>query len=364
MISYEPVLTKISAIEPEELSWLWDPYIPEGKITILDGLPGTGKTYFALAMAAALSTGSPICDEPAGAPVKTIYMTREDGIADTIRPRLDKLDADGDNILILQGSKEPAQALQFDLKSFGVLGTDEAEKSIAEGSAKYQPFDLSQIEVLETALNQVQPKLVIVDNVTSFLGLNDMNNAQEIAALLNKISNLAQQFQCAFLLIRHPSKSAKGHSIHRGAGSFAFAGVVRSMLLIGKDPEDPSTSVLVHHKFNLSKQGQSIRFWITDEGLFAWCGYCDVTASQLIAPESSWNGNHLKQKELAKDLLIRLLRDGAQSANLIYQVAERAKISGRTIERAKEELGILSVKSSEGWSWTLPDNFSDLDCFF
>jgi hypothetical protein len=355
---YEPLLTKISAVEAEEISWLWKPYIPRGKVTILDGLPGTGKTYFALALAAALSAGGSIFDEPATEPAKVIYLTQEDGLEDTIKPRLDKLNANGDNILILKGSTEQTG---IHLNKLG-MADGQSEIPQPQDAQNYRPFDLSQIKVLEAALEQVQPQLVIIDNITSYLGPKiDMNKAQAVAPLMNELAGLARKTRCGFLMIRHPSKSVKDFAIHIGAGSYAFAGVVRSMLLIGKDPEDPSKSVMVHNKYNLSLQGQSLSFRITEEGDFKWGGYCDVTAAQLIARDTHREGRNQYQKELAKELLIQLLKDGPILAKLVYEATKRAKISERTIDRVKEELNIQSIKTLEGWVWVLPSVRGALD---
>ncbi len=349
MINYEPVLIKISAVAAEEIAWLWRPYLPLGKVTILDGLPGTGKTYFALALAAALSSGSPIFNEPTGEPAKVIYMTREDGLADTIKPRLDKMGATGENILILKGSTP-----------FG--STDNlSDQPLSERGKDYRPFNLSQLEVLEAALEQTWPRLVIIDNITSYLGPKiGMNQAQDIAALLNAISDLAHQHQAAFLLIRHPAKQIRDFTIYSGAGSYAFAGVVRSMLLIGRDPQDPDTSVMVHNKYNLSGQGPSVSFGITEDGIFEWRGYSAVTASQLTAPDAVKEKISQNVKQLAKEWLLGLLKDGPLASKMAYRMAGSAGISKRTLERAKEELRISSLKSAEGWFWILPPDAGDL----
>ncbi len=341
-MNYEPVLLKLSNLAAEEIAWLWRPYLPLGKVTILDGLPGTGKTYFALALAAALSNGSPIFNEPTGEPAKVIYLTREDGLEDTIKPRLDKMGANGEHILVLKGSA-----------NFGSMDGG-SRQPLSAGGKDYRLFDLSQLEVLEAALEQTKPRLVIIDNIASYLGPKiGMNQAQGIAVLMNAISDLAQKYQAAFLLIRHPAKKLRDFVIYSGAGSYAFAGVVRSMLLIGKDPEDPDTSVMVHSKYNLSGQGPSVSFGITEDGSFEWRGYSAVTASQLFAPDAVKEKFSQSLKQLAKKWLLGMLQDGPLAATQVFDEAKKAGISERTLKRAKEELGIKSVKSVEEWFWVL-----------
>jgi RecA-family ATPase len=212
-----PKLTPLSDVTSEEVTWLWEPYLPLGKISIVEGDPGLGKTFFALAVATSISNGWPLIGKDGTqnqtvTPGKVLYLTAEDGLGDTLRPRLEKICANVTNIIALEGKTTP-------------------------GKDEMIPVSLLDVEVLREALNQVRPTLIIIDPIQAYLGQGtNMNRAEEVRPLLSMLGKLAAEFKSAVILIRHLTKSGKDRASYRGMGSIDFTAVARSVLLVGKDP--------------------------------------------------------------------------------------------------------------------------------
>ena len=98
-------MIRMSEIESQEVKWLWYPFIPYGKLTIIQGDPGDGKTTLVLNIAAKLSKGESLgSDIDVHEPVNVIYQTAEDGLADTVKPRLELAGADCEKILVIDES--------------------------------------------------------------------------------------------------------------------------------------------------------------------------------------------------------------------------------------------------------------------
>lgn len=307
-------LIKMADIETQEVQWLWYPYIPFGKITIIQGDPGEGKTHFILAVASALTKGVQILNSALQEPLTVIYQTAEDGLADTIKPRLEMLQADCEKVIVID---ESAQALSL---------SDER---------------------IEQAIKETGTKLLILDPLQAYLGADvDMHRANEIRPVLHALGLVAERTGCAIVMIGHMNKGG-GKSAYRGLGSIDIIAAARSVLVIGRSPHDPHIKVMARSKGNLAPQGSSIAFEIGEE--FRFIGECNITVDELL--------NGFSRRDVlgeAKQLLSSLLSDTAQPSKLIAEKASAINISERTLKKAKKELGIVAEKIGENWFCKLP----------
>ena len=309
-------MIRMSDVEQTEVAFLWKPYIPFGKLTILHGDAGNGKTYLAMQLCAACTNRVPIPNMEAVEPFNVIYQTAEDGLGDTIKPRLIDAGADLEKVLVI----------------------DEGEDD---------PLTLVD-ERIEKAIRQNNARLLIIDPIQAFLGEKvDMNRANEVRPILRKIGNVAQRTGCAIVLVGHLNKATGQQSNYRNLGSVDFNAGVRSVLVIGKTKDDPNLRVLVHDKSSLAPPGSSIAFILGDEEGFRWVGDYDITADELL------NGIEKKRESKtreAKDLICALLAGGKEVLSEEIDRAAVAKgISPRTVRDAKKELGAaLKSKTGEG----------------
>ena len=309
-------LISMSEINAEEVQWLWYPYIPLGKLTIIQGDPGEGKTSFILAVIAALTRGDPLPEcERAAEPMNVIYQTAEDGLGDTVKPRLIEAGADLDRVLVIDDSD-----VQL------TLSDERIEKAIVENNAR----------------------LVIIDPIQAYLGADvDMNRANEVRPIFMRLGQVAQRTGCAILLIGHLNKAAGMQSLQRGLGSIDIAAAVRSVMFIGKLKHDPTMRILTHEKSSLAPPGVSLAFSLGDEGGFRWVGEYDITADEMLSGIEPQRETKTQQ---AKDLICALLAGGKQvlSEDIDKAALERG-IPGRTVRDAKRELGdALKSKIVEG----------------
>lgn len=311
-------MIKMSEIQSQEVAWLWYPFIPYGKLTIVQGDPGDGKTTLVLNIAAKLSRGEGIDSEmKLTEPLAVIYQSAEDGLADTVKPRLEAAGADCENISVI----------------------DESVKS------------LSMIdERLEEAVIRTKAKLLILDPIQAYLGGGmDMNRANEARDMTKKLAALAEKYQCAIVLVGHMNKAAGNKAAYRGMGSIDFFAVARSILLVGRVEGEASIRAVVQIKNNLAAFGHPKAFELSEDG-FHWLGDYEITANEVlggIAPKA----NKLEQ---AKRLLRELAEiNKAMQSNEIFNLAEKQSISRRTLENAKKELGIRAKRINNSWYWEL-----------
>jgi hypothetical protein len=326
-----PTIIKLSDIEPEEVSFLWKPYIPLGKLTLLEGDPGLGKTFLALSICTAISKGHPLPgqDGRLGEAIEEgniLFMTAEDGLADTLAPRLEKMGADRSKIHCLTGWKS------------------------TEGEEE-QAFTLHDINVLREALYQVKPVLVVIDPLQAYMSGIDMHRANETRPLLSNLGRAAEEYNCAILAIRHLSKGGSTKALYRGLGSIDFIAAARSALLVGIDPNN-NTKVMVHTKSSCSEIGINQGFEISDISGFSWIGRSNCTAEEVLAPLTK-NEQYCNNRSLdeAKEFLEDILMEGPVKCKEIKEEAKAAGISWRTVERAKENLGFKAIKVGTAWYW-------------
>lgn len=308
-------IIRMSDVELTPVEWLWKPYLPFGKLSVLQGNPGEGKTYFAMHLAAACTNGKLLPNMERMEPFNVIYQTAEDGLGDTVKPRLIEAGADLDRVLVIDDSE-----LQL------TLSDERIEKAIIENNAR----------------------LVIIDPIQAYLGADvDMNRANEVRPIFMRLGQVAQRTGCAILLIGHLNKAAGMQSLQRGLGSIDIAAAVRSVMFIGKLKHDPTMRILTHEKSSLAPPGASLAFSLGDEGGFRWVGEYDITADEMLSGIEPQRETKTQQ---AKDLICALLAGGKQvlSEDIDKAALERG-IPGRTVRDAKRELGdALKSKIVEG----------------
>ena len=308
-------IIRMSDVELTPVDWLWKPYLPFGKLSVLQGNPGEGKTYFAMHLAAACTNGKLLPNMERMEPFNVIYQTAEDGLGDTVKPRLIEAGADLDRVLVIDDSD-----VQL------TLSDERIEKAIIENNAR----------------------LVIIDPIQAYLGADvDMNRANEVRPIFMRLGQVAQRTGCAILLIGHLNKAAGMQSLQRGLGSIDIAAAVRSVMFIGKLKHDPTMRILTHEKSSLAPPGVSLAFSLGDEGGFRWVGEYDITADEMLSGIEPQRETKTQQ---AKDLICALLAGGKQvlSEDIDKAALERG-IPGRTVRDAKRELGdALKSKIVEG----------------
>jgi hypothetical protein len=336
----KPVVVRLADVEAEEVCWLWEPYIPRGKLTILEGDPGIGKTFLALQVTAIVSCGDPFPGAD-GAPRDTrepenvIYLTAEDGLGDTLRPRLDRAGADVSRVYALTAK--------------------------VDEEGKHEAVTLRDIEVLDAAIKRLKPALVVIDPLQAYLGASvDMHRANEVRPVLSGLAHLAEKYKCAVLCIRHLGKSQQDRAIYRGLGSIDFAAAARSILLVGQHPDDERKRVVAQSKNSLATKGESIAFELGEDGFF-WCGVSDVTAEALLAaPKSEEEKSAVEE---AADFLREALADSPRPAKEVIKEAGSMGISEKSLRRAMET-GKVAVgkrrintgtRGSGFWEWHLQD---------
>ena len=296
-------------IEQTSVEWLWFPYIPFGKLTIIQGNPGEGKTYFAMMLTAACTNCKLFPNTEDIEPFNVIYQTAEDGMGDTIKPRLVEAGADLSRVMVIDDSEEVL-----------TLSDDRIEK----------------------AVRQNHVRLVIIDPVQAFIGADvDMNRANEVRPVFRKLGMIAEKTSCAIVLIGHLNKSSGTQSTYRGLGSIDIMAAVRSLIFIGKVRKDPTTRVLIHEKSSLAPPGETMAFKLGDEEGFRWVGAYEISADELLDGKEG-KATETKLERGAK-LIQELLVDKNEIS--IRELDDKAKeqgISGRTMRdvrsRMKNEL--------------------------
>ena len=207
-------MIRMSEVQSQEIEWLWYPFIPYGKLTIIQGDPGDGKTTMVLNLAAKLSKGEALDENmKVTEPVNVIYQTVEDGLADTVKPRLELAGADCERIIVI----------------------DESDKSLSMVD-----------ERLEEAIVRTGARLLILDPIQAYLGGGmDMNRANEARDMTKKLGALAEKTKCAIILIGHMNKASGNKAAYRGMGSIDFFAVARSVLLVGRVEGEPDRKSVV-----------------------------------------------------------------------------------------------------------------------
>ncbi len=318
----------IKDVELQEVEWLWKPYIPFGKLVAIQGDPGDGKTTLALRIVAACSTGAALPNGEQHDPFPVIYQTVEDGLGDTVKPRLIEAGANEELVFSIDDGDEP---LMFSDKR------------------------------IEAAIRRTGARLMIFDPIQAFFdSKTNMNSARDVRAVLKKLGAVAENTGCAIVLIGHLNKMQGANSSYRGLGSIDIRAACRSVLLVGRQRKDEFIRVMVHDKSSLAPEGKSVAFRLGDEEGFRWIeGYESVRGRELLNGEPGDT-----KKAVAVELILEMLDSGEPVAQSdIQSAATERGISKRTLDEAKKEIGeIKSRKVGTQWMWQLPQVEPNEEC--
>jgi hypothetical protein len=323
-------IVRLSGVVPEEVQWLWPGYLPLGKLTVLEGDPGLGKSTLAIAVAAAVSQGTAL---PGGRPVTpapVVLVTYEDGLADTIRPRLDAAGADASLVYAIQGMTS---------------SRGEPERLACFPQDAPDVFD---------AVRTLGARLVVIDPLSAALaGTTDSYKDADIRRALAPMSRFAEETGVAVLVIRHLTKSA-GRAITSGGGSIGIAAAARCVLAVHEDPDRPGDSgarLLAVVKSNLAERPPTIAFRLASEpgqaAHIEFAGESHHTADGLAALRGDVEGGADAAREI-DEWLRSYLADGAQDRREVFRQAEKSGFSARSLDRAAQRLGVHRVQSGFG----------------
>lgn len=341
-----PLGILLKDVKPRKVQWLWRGWFPYGKVTMLDGDPGLGKTTLALDLAARLSRGYAL---PDGSPCEAggaVIMTAEDDAGDTIRPRLEAAGAKLEKILYLDGLGEGG----------------EIPVSIPEN-----------LPEVASAMARVNARLLIVDPIMAFFsGRVDSHKDQDVRRAMAPLKKLAGRTGAAIVCIRHLNKAPGGKGIYRGGGSIGIGGAARSVVLVHEDPGNPDLRVMASVKSNLSRPPQSLSFGLESVELpesgetskVTWHGTSDLTAEGLLA--SPTDPEERGSQEQAEDFLHEMLSNGPVPVKRVWAAAEEAGISRYALKAAKARLKVVARHEGRPprpgghpgepgqWLWGLP----------
>ncbi len=315
-------LIRMHDVEPEDVSWLWYPYIAEGKLTLMEGDPGLGKSWLTMALSSHVSKGLTLPEQEIMRGGTVLIMSAEDGLGDTLRPRLDLLNASTENIYAIE---DPVR------------------------------FDEDGVEEIEGYIQEIKPKLVIVDPLVAYMGGDvDLHKANETREVMARMGRLAEKHHLAIVAVRHLTKGGRDKSIYRGIGSIDLTAAARSVLMIGRNPDDPNEGrVICHIKSNLAPLGRPIGYSLTRKSKkpFRWDGIVDYTPEEIMKAEPTSDKGEF---ELALEFLAEQLKDKKPvSGDKLKRDAEAKGIHSKTLIAARKQLGVSVAKGASGFLWSL-----------
>jgi len=323
----EEVFGNMSDVKFEDVEFVVEPQIPRGCLTVIDGMMGLGKSAFTMMFSKMITLGeSSDC-------LKVVQKGR---------------------VLVLSAEDDPSRVLGPRLHAAG------ADLEMI----RYQktPFSLDErgLGLLREELEAYRPIFVIIDPIIAYMSSGaDSNSAVDMTHFMVEIDMLAREFDCAILVVRHFRKSQAENSLLQGLGSVAIIARVRSALIIGIDPEDPTKRVVMHHKSNYAKEADPLAYRLvpTENGKypvveFAECNI-DLTAEEILAPPQKKTGRPDHERERAADLLRDFLSDGSKKSRPVKLHAEAKSFSWSTVSRAKDDLGVIATQGRNS-TWRLP----------
>jgi len=343
-----PVLVRLADVRPEPVRWLWPERIALGKLTLLAGDPGLGKSFITLDMAARVSTGNlwPDGTDAGNDPAGVVLLTAEDDLADTVRPRLDAAGADVTRIRALKAVKH------FDFKG---------------GGERQHPFNLSEdLDTLEQAIRDVADcRFVVIDPISAYLGRTDSHKNSEIRGLLAPLAELAARHGVALVAITHLRKG-QGPAMYRPMGSLGFVAAARAAYVVTKDKDDPTGQrrLILPMKNNLGNDRTGLAYRLDDsfsangQPVVKWeADAVEISADEALRPDNGRDEGDTSALDEARNWLRNALAGGPCPAKDVLAEARADGIAKRTLDRAKKDLGVVASKEGfgAGWTWRLPD---------
>ena len=336
------IIARLSDIQPEEVQWLWPGRVALGKLTLISGDPGLGKSLLTTTIAAAVSKGYQWPVDGGEAPMgDVLLLSAEDEAADTIRPRLDAAQADCSRIYIIQS----------------IEIVDE------EGKQVRSLFSLKKdIETLDSLLGELPDcKMVVIDPISAYLDSTDSHKNADVRALLAPLNDLAAKHKVSVVLVSHFNKAGGANAIYRTMGSLAFTAAVRAAYIVTKDPENPARKLFMPAKNNLAADMGGLAYSIVEAEkgsiVIAWENEpVSMTADEALVPFEQ-DGERTATDE-AKNFLRDYLVGGPRKVSEVQKEAKQAGISEKPLRCAREKLGVKSKKLdfAGGWVWALPED--------
>lgn len=336
----ELIVDTIDKIQAEEVRYIWEPYILDEHLTLLEGERGIGKSYLSLAIAAAVASGWPlpnqhgeIVSDDLAAQGNVLIVAREDSPGAVIKPRL-----------IALGLSRDAQA------AIGVL------RGVRQGGTQ-KVFNLALLDSLEAYVEKNKVKLVIIDPITTFMPTGiDLNRQSDVTDALSLLHEVMQRQNCAGLLMRHWVKGNAYGAGDRGIGSIGYTQISRSGLCVGEDPDDRDLRLIGHFKHNLSGEGPTQAFSLTG-GRFAWCGTSPVTANQLALAKPKAHNNGSGQASKLNAWLVEFIGEREREFNEILMTGESLSYSAWAIKKSLRYSGLFEMTQEQDKTvyWFLKD---------
>ena len=336
-------VTTLSDVTPERVSWLWPGYLPFGKLAVLDGDPSVGKSTLSTDLAARCSTGSRWPDgaaNPAAAGV--LLLSAEDGLADTIAPRLKAAGADTTRVHALV--EVPSR------------GDDDTVRMVPPSLPR-------DIPLIESVIRKHRIGLVIVDVLMAYLnGKVDSHRDQDVRGVLHQLAAMADRTGASIILIRHLNKAGGNNALYRGGGSIGIIGAARSAFIVGRDGENPERRLFACSKMNIAAEPATLAYRLVDSPEWG-CARIEwedgpvegVTATDLVrAPDDDERGDQSEAEQWLVEYLTE--RGGEAAAGEVFKAAHAEHIAERTLKRVRNRVGITSERRGfgQGSVWVLP----------
>lgn len=308
-----------STIKQKKVDWLWYPYIPYGKITVMQGDPGEGKSTFMLNIAALISKGEAMPDGYCCPnPQNIIYQTSEDDLSDTVKPRL--------------------LAAGADCSMIAYIIDEECPLTLEDGR-------------IEKAIRETHARLFILDPLQAYVSQHyDLFSAGRIRQQLQKLSVIAAKYRCAVVIIGHMNKASGEKNLYRGLGTIDIAAIARSVLMISRDKKDPTVRYMFPVKSSLAPEGPMVAFSLNEKNGVRWLGQYDLDTAR-VSDFDCIKG----KKELAIETISNMLEFRDVRSVEILNKLQIMGVSERTIQLAKKQLGVTSYRVKGAWFWHLED---------
>lgn len=347
-VSPSPVVSvarvvRMSEVEPEAVRWLWPGRIPAGKLTVVDGDPKVGKSTLMLDLAARVTTGTPLPDDTPTERGNVVLLTAEDGLADTVRPRLAAAGGDAARVVVLES-------------------IDETDGRATAERLPSIPGDLDQLEHLIVAEHA---SLVIIDVLAAYLGAKvDSYRDNDIRRALMPLARMAERTGAAVVVLRHLTKAHGANALYAGGGSIGITGAARAVLLVGRDPDDATRAVLAVSACNVAAPVPALAFRLVPADLYGvarvtWEGQTAHRAGDLLVDrhENGVEDDDDSALTAAVHFLHEVLDDGPVPAKRVKAEARDCGIASRTLDRAKKAAGVVVTRTgyaNDGkWWWSI-----------
>ncbi len=310
-----------SDVSSAEVRWLWYPFIPFGKISVLQGDPGSGKSMLITDIIARLTNHGDMPDGHRHDPINIIYQCSEDGIYDTIKPRLERAGADCRRVAYI----------------------DEELITLTIND-----------ELLRQTIQDTGAKLLVIDPFQAYIGDSDMSSASGMRRVLSKLGLWASAYNCAIVLVGHLNKRSSQKELYRGLGSVDIMAAARSVMQVDLIEDDSNIRIFRHVKSSLSRPGDTLFFEINSGGNFRWLSEenPETNKHRQLIDTYSLDDNATKLQTAAY-IMVQMLSDGPQSAKAVADLIIGKGIGERTIKSAKKKLGIISYRKDGQWFWNL-----------